>query len=195
VRFQRIERKIPSHGASLFRRIFPPFRTQMPGFRGTVMKAVLLSLVFMIGGGSPADAKEKIRVGAVENVVLLPWGVVMPARIATGAATSSLDARDITVKGKTVEFHLPQEYGGQKVRLPIVRWRTIKSAEARDRRPVVAVEMCIGSKRVKTQVNLNDRSNVKYPLLIGRNTLDRDFVVDCGTSFCAEPSCPEVAPK
>ena len=167
----------------------------MTAFGGRVMKAALLSLVLMIGGGASVDAMDKIRVGAVENVVLLPWGVPMPARIDTGAATSSLDARDITVKGKTVEFYLPQGYGGGKVSLPLVRWSTIRSAEARDRRPVVSIEMCIGSRLVRTLVNLNDRSNVKYPLLIGRNTLKRDFLVDCDTSFCAEPSCPEVTPK
>ena len=95
----------------------------------------------------------------------------MPARIDTGAATSSLDARNLTVKRNMVEFNLPQQYGGRKIRLPMDKWKTVKTAEALERRPVVFIEMCIGSKRVRTRVNLNDRSNVKYPLIIGRNTL------------------------
>jgi hypothetical protein len=160
------------------------------------MKAILLSLIFFIAAGAtPAETKEKIRIGAVENVVLLPWGVTMPARIDTGAATSSLDARNITIRGKTVEFNLPQQYGGRQISLPILKWRTVKSADAKSRRPVVVVEMCIGSRRIRSHVNLNDRSNVKYPLIIGRNTLMHDFVVECSTSFCAQPTCTEVAPK
>ena len=160
------------------------------------MRAALLLVIFLIGpGGTPAEAKEKIKVGAVENVVLLPWGVTLPARMDTGAASSSLDARNLTIEGKTVEFNLPPQYGGRQIRLPILKWKTVKSAGATSKRPFVMVELCIGSKRVRTQVNLNDRSNVKHPLIVGRNTLMHDFVVECATSFCTQPSCPEVTPK
>ena len=104
-------------------------------------------------------------------------------------------AGTLSVKGKTVEFNLPPQYGGRRISLPIYKWKTIKTAEAQDRRPVVIMELCIGSRRVRTHVNLNDRANVKYPLLIGRNTLTHDFVVECGTSYCTQPSCPEVKSK
>jgi hypothetical protein len=85
-----------------------------------IIKAILFSLLFFIGTGfTRAETKEKIQIGAVENVVLLPWGVTMPARIDTGATTSSLDARNLTIKDKTVEFNLPQQYGGRRISLPI----------------------------------------------------------------------------
>lgn len=191
--FYLVVRKISASGAALRRRTLLPSHPRRGPFRGLAGIAALLSLVLLIGGGAPA-AQEKIMVGAVENVLLLPWGLSLPARIDTGAATSSLDARNITVKGKTVEFHLPGAYGGHKARLPIERWSSIKTAALQERRPVVSVEMCIGSRRVRTQVNLNDRSQVTYPLLIGRNTLEQGFIVDPGVSFLAPPSCPEVAP-
>ena len=169
---------------------------RIPSFKKLIIRAILFSLSFFIGAGvTPAETKEKIQIGAVENVVLLPWGVTMPARIDTGAATSSLDARDITIKGNTVEFNLPQQYGGRRISLSILKWKTVKSAGSKGQRPVVVVELCIGSKRVRTQVNLNDRSNVKYPLIIGRNTLKGDFVVECNTSYCAKPTCAEVTPQ
>ncbi len=163
-------------------------------------RAALIATVVSLGlihlaGALPVNAKEKIRIGTVENVVLLPWGVELPARIDTGAATSSLDARNLTIKGQTAEFNLPQRYGGRQISLPILKWKTVKSAGAKNRRPVVIVELCIGDRRIRTQVNLNDRSNVKYPLIIGRNTLMRDFVVECNTTYCTKPSCPEVSPK
>ena len=173
----------------------PPIH-RIPAFKRLIMKAVLLSAILFIGAGdTPAESKEKIKIGAVENVVLLPWGVTMPARIDTGAATSSLDARNLVIKDKTAEFNLPQQYGGRQIRLPILKWKTVKSAGTKGQRPVVVVELCIGPKRVRTQVNLNDRSNVKYPLIIGRNTLMRDFIVECSTSYCAQPTCTEVTPK
>jgi hypothetical protein len=173
----------------------PPMN-RIPAFKRLIIKAVLFSLIFFIGAGvTPAETKEKIQIGSVENVVLLPWGVTMPARIDTGAATSSLDARNLTIKDKTVEFNLPQQYGGRRISLPILKWKTVKSAGSKGQRPVVVVELCLGSKRVRTQVNLNDRSNVKYPLIIGRNTLMGNFVVECSTSYCAQPTCTEVAPK
>jgi hypothetical protein len=166
-----------------------------PAFKGWMIKAAFLSVILLCAGAMTAEAAEKIKIGAVENVVLLPWGVTMPARIDTGAATSSLDARNLKVKGSEVEFNLPPQYGGRQIRLPILKWKTVKSAGTQGKRPVVVLEMCIGSKRVRTQVNLNDRSNVKYPLIIGRNTLVRDFVVECGTSYCTKPTCPEVTPQ
>ena len=173
-----------------------PSNVCMSAFKRIMIEAVLCSILFFIAPGvAPAETKEKIQLGAVENVVLLPWGVTLPARIDTGAAISSLDARKITIKGETAEFTLPEQYGGQQIRLPIVKWMTVRSAEMKEKRPVVVVELCIGSKKIQTQVNLNDRSSVKHPLLIGRNTLKHGFVVACDTSYCAKPSCPEVHSK
>ena len=132
-----------------------------------------------------------MTIGEVEDVILLPWGVKLPARIDTGAATSSLDARDLTIKEDTVEFKLPVKYGGMPLCLPVVGWKYIRSSEARERRPVVEMEFCLGPKRMRAKVNLNDRSTVKYPLILGRNVLKEDFIVDCKQSNCLTPTCPE----
>ena len=191
-----LKRNIRLRGSSLLRRAVFPSSVGLSALAKVATGAALFAAIVALGaGGALAAPKEKMRLGAVENVALLPWGVVMPARIDTGAATSSLDARNLTVKGNRAEFNLPPQFGGRRVSLPIVKWKTVKTAEAQDRRPIVVVELCIGSQRVRTRVNLNDRSNVQYPLLIGRNTLTRGFVVECGTSYCTQPSCPEVKPK
>ena len=196
VNFYAPERSIRLIGAFLSRRAVFPSGVRLSALGRVALRVALLAAIALIAQGiAPAQAEEKLRLGAVENVVLLPWGVLMPARIDTGAATSSLDARNLAVKGKTVEFNLPPQYGGRRITLPIYKWKTIKTAEAQDRRPVVIMELCIGSRRVRTHVNLNDRANVKYPLLIGRNTLTHGFVVECGTSYCTQPACPEVKSK
>jgi hypothetical protein len=128
----------------------------------------------------------------VEDVVLMPWGVRLPARIDTGAATSSLDARELHVKNNIAEFRLPKMYGGLQLQLPVIEWQKIRSADFRERRPVVEMTFCMGSKLIRAQVTLNDRSTVTFPLIIGRNVLKDKFVVDCMKSNCLPPSCPEV---
>jgi len=151
--------------------------------------------MFLLFAPGTVKAKDKIPIGLVEDVILLPWGVKLRARIDTGAATSSLDARDLKVQDNMVEFRLPEKVGGVELRLPIIDWRHVRSAEARERRPVVEMEFCIGPKRIRVRVNLNDRSMVKYPLILGRNALKENFVVDCMKSNCLPPSCPEVLSK
>lgn len=168
---------------------------RMAAFKRMMIRGSLFLIFFIAPGVAFAETKEKIQLGAVENVLLLPWRVTLPARIDTGAATSSLDARKLRIRGKTVEFTLPEQYGGRQIRLPILKWKTIRSAEMEEKRPVVVLQLCIGSKRILTEVNLNDRSKSKYPLLVGRNTLRHGFIVACDTSYCATPSCPEATSK
>ena len=149
------------------------------------------AFVFLLAPGM-ASAEEKLTIGLLEDVILLPWSVKLPARIDTGAATSSLDARELTIQDNMADFKLPDKYGGLQMRLPIIDWRYVRSAEGRERRPIVEMDLCIGPKKLRIRVNLNDRSMVKYPLIIGRNALKEYFVVDCMKSHCLPPTCPEV---
>ena len=136
-------------------------------------------------------AEEKITIGGVEDVILLPWKLRLPARIDTGAAKSSLDARELKVQGDMVEFKLPQKYGGLQIRLPIIEWRHVRTQEGLERRPVVELDICLGTSRIRTMVNLNDRSMVKYPLILGRNFLKENFVVDVQRRRTTKPICPD----
>ena len=156
-----------------------------------IVKTLLVSFIFFFGG--TVDAEEKIMIGGVEEVILLPWGIQVPARIDTGAATSSLDVCEIKkMGGKEIEFRLPERCGGNKVRMPVVAWRIIQSTEGKaERRPVVEMELCLGAKRLRTQVTLNDRSRMEYPLLIGRRVLEKNFIVDVSRSKILPPRCPE----
>jgi hypothetical protein len=138
------------------------------------------------------SAEEKMTIGTVEDVILLPWRVKLPARIDTGAAKSSLDAREIRVREDRVEFKLPQKYGGMHLRLPIIDWRHVRTPEGLERRPIVELEICLGSRRFSTLMNLTDRSMVKYPLILGRNFLKENFVVDVKRQRTAKPNCSDI---
>jgi hypothetical protein len=160
---------------------------------GLIILLVLTPLFLLVA--EKGNAGEKITVGQVEEVILLPWRVKLQARIDTGAATSSLDARELNIKENMVEFKLPKKIGGLSLRLPVVGWQDIRSAEFTEQRPVVEITLCVGPKLIRTQVTLNDRSSVRYPLIIGRNVLKENFVVDCMQSHCLPPSCPEATSK
>jgi len=142
-----------------------------------------------------AETKGKVTVGEAEDVVFLPWKIKLPARIDTGATCSSLDARDIRIDGGMVEFRLPEKYGGTLLRLPVKGQRSVRSADGRMRRALVDIEICIGTKRILTAVNLTDRSKMEYPLLIGRNVLTNDFIVDVSKSHLFSTTCLTGTPK
>ena len=65
--------------------------------------------------------RPRLLIGAVEEVVLFPWGVKLPARIDTGAGMTSLDVRDLTIKNKVAQFRLPEKYGNILISLPVIR--------------------------------------------------------------------------
>ena len=155
-----------------------------------VVSLSILAPIFLFTPGV-ALAEEKTVIGGVEDVILLPWGIKLPARVDTGAAKSSLDAREIKVQDDMIEFKLPAKYGGLQIRLPIMGWRHIRTPEGLERRPVVELEICLGPKRFRTLVNLTDRSMVKYPLILGRNALRDNYLVDVKKRRIHPPSCPD----
>jgi len=153
--------------------------------RSGIAAAALLALF-----GAGAEAGGKLTIGAVEEVLLLPWGITLPARIDTGASRSSLDARDIQIKGDFVEFRLPKRHGGMRLRLPLVEMLSFRTSQGQAERPVVELEICVGTRRLRAFVNLNDRSHMTYPFLLGRGILKHHFLVDVSRFQIQRPSCP-----
>jgi len=142
------------------------------------MKMVLLFFIFLLLIAPGVQGGGKVTLSRVEEVILLPWGIKLTARIDTGATVTSLDARDLRIDGDEVEFRLSEEYGGRLLRLPIAGWHRVRSPMGRQQRPAVEVDLCIASHKVRVKANLNDRSMVKYPIILGRNALKGHFVVD-----------------
>jgi len=154
---------------------------------------LLLTITILSSPSLHAEDKSKTVIGAVEEVVLFPWGVKLPARIDTGAGITSLDVRDLTVKNKVAQFRLPEKYGNTLISLPVIRYCKVRSADSQRRRPVVEIELCVGSKRMRVRANLNDRSQLEYPLMLGRNVLNQGFIVDCAEERMLPLKCLEGA--
>jgi hypothetical protein len=144
---------------------------------------------------SPVSASEKTVIGAAEEIVIMPQGVRLAARVDTGAYSSSLDVCDFKVESKYVTFALPDRCGGHKMRRPLLRMKTVRTSEGSDKRPVILLDICIGSQLIKTRFTLNDRSKMDYPVLLGRKALDGKFVVDVSRKNILPPLCPGVKSK
>lgn len=143
--------------------------------------------------GAPPSRPAKVTLGAVEEVILNPWGVSFPARIDTGADFSSLDARDIVVRDNIASFKLGKRFGGLKLQLPVVDWRYIQTSMGTEKRPVVEISLCLGSKLFRTPATLKDRSEMVYPFLVGRSALNGKFLVDTSLAKRAHPVCSEAS--
>jgi hypothetical protein len=139
---------------------------------------------------TPQGGTEKITLGVVEDVVLTSWGVSFTARIDTGADLSSLDARELAVRNNIAEFKLGKRWGSRRLQLPVVEWTRVQTAMGTEKRPIVEIAICLGSRHFKTLATLKDRSEMLYPFLIGRSALKAGYLVDASLSRAARPMCP-----
>ena len=136
-------------------------------------------------------------IGEAEPVVILPEKLVFDARIDTGATTSSIDARDIkefTRDGdKWVRFSMVNRKTEEKTDFErdIVRVASITQHGRPDiQRPVVKMMVSMGPVIMEREFSLADRSAFEYPVLIGRNVLNGQAIVDVARSHTLKPVLP-----
>jgi len=162
----------------------------------TVRSCFLIMVVCLCASGlHPASSTcfaEDMLIGAVEDIILLPWYVKLPARIDTGAATTSLGVRNLKLTADSVEFNLPGHPEDQLIRLPVVNIKRIRSSSGHQRRPIVALTLCIGQQKLHIDVNLTNRAGMQFPLIIGRNVIQKGFIVDVRKTRVLLPHCPEL---
>ncbi|MBD2532163.1 ATP-dependent zinc protease [Nostoc flagelliforme FACHB-838] len=134
---------------------------------------------------------EKGKIAGVEKEVKV--------KLDTGATTTSINAEILeqpnkeTESGGMIKFRFSDGDGvKQTFELPIVRWVRIESRKADYiRRPVVRMKICVAGQWIEEEVNLADRDDFNYPVLIGRNMLEKaKLVVDSSQTFTKDPSCP-----
>lgn len=153
-----------------------------------------------LAGLTPAVAADADPIyGWIERMRLEPWGIELNAKLDTGARTSSIHATGIDrfeKNGKQwVRFTIAvtDEKRAQTVRReferPLFRNIVVRGAGGVDRRPVVLLSVCAGDGTYEEQFSLNDRSDMLYPMLIGRRTIQHLGVVDVTRTFLSEPTC------
>ena len=153
---------------------------------------------FWLTAMGAASATE--TVGWVERVRLYPGDVEVEAKIDTGADQSSVDCNCINFVerngAKYVNFKVMDINGKlhtfeRKIKKYIYVKQHTGDAQ---RRPEVTMGICLGGTYRTITVNLTNRANYRYPVLVGRKFLSGRFTVDPGRRYTTEPRCPG-APK
>lgn len=148
---------------------------------------------------SPVIAQESEKnyfvFGWMEEAAISRGGYRVHAKLDTGADTSSMHAENLEVFKRNskdwVRFEITNRYG-EKARIEkrVRRFADIKRKQGKpQKRPVVKLEICVGSIRELVEFTLVDRSNFSSTALIGRNFLSGKILVDSSVSYSMEPDC------
>ena len=135
---------------------------------------------------------KKVVLGEVEEVYLPAHHIFLKARIDTGAQTSSIDAQNITAferdGKKWVRFEVGEGDKKLLIKKPLVKTIKVKrhGQEAQDRY-VVNMRLNISSLSHHIEVSLTNRSQYKFPVLIGRNYLQGVALVDISLQYTKPP--------
>ena len=138
--------------------------------------------------------REKDLIGWRELVHLPEIGLHdIEAKIDTGARTSSLHGEVIEEferEGErfvrfSVDFGDGQPHVCEAVHVDI-RGITSSNGETQ-RRYVIKTPMRIGDVEFRAEITLANRGSMKFPMLVGRSSLRRHFVVDSGYSWLQTP--------
>ncbi len=150
---------------------------------------------FLAFAGSAA-AKE--IVGWIEHVGIYPGGVRVAAKVDTGAQTSSLGCHCITPIERNGKEYVSFTVRGVSGKIETFEKRVVRIARVKQhngesqQRYVVRLGICLGTTYRVREVTLTDRENFKYPILVGRNFLGHEFLVDPSAKFLVEPRCKDV---
>ena len=153
----------------------------------SLLRPCLLYLALLIP--MAAAAGERRVVGQLETIRVEEAKLGFIARIDTGAATTSIHATGIRIdqpaarkldnRGKTIHFLVSNRRGEQhRLSTTIREVAEVSNAQGTEFRYVVELTLAWNGDHKKVRVNLRDRSAMSYKLLIGRNWLRDDYLVN-----------------
>ena len=133
--------------------------------------------------------KPTIDIGWREWISLVDFkNFHLKAKIDTGATISALHATHIeefNFKGvKYVKFRLYQSKSYKMIKKPVVGYKMIKNSFGKKQlRPLINISIKIGNDTIDTIITLTTRSQMTYPVLIGRSTLNNNYRINPKKSF------------
>ncbi len=150
----------------------------------------LICLLLQVEAKATKIEPLKQAIGATAKITEVTTGLSFMARVDTGAETCSLHVNDIQVENvkpdmrdnwkKKIRFSVtcPETKKEHWIDSKIQSTVIVKTSEKEERRYKAWVTLEYEGIEKRVLVTLNDRSHMEYPLLIGRNFLKGDFVVD-----------------
>jgi hypothetical protein len=125
-----------------------------------------------------------VKIGRNTEVEIVGHATYVPAKVDTGADSSSVWATNIyvdpdhtlhyTLFGKVSAFYTGQEISTKDFKATMVT----NSTGHKQIRYRVRLSMKLEGRRIRVMVTLADRSRNTFPILIGRRTLHGKFIVD-----------------
>lgn len=109
------------------------------------------------------------------------------AKIDTGAATSALHAKVISITeyedNQYIRFkvypHQGEKYAPKICKAPLIARRFVMSSSGhREKRYVICTRLTVGKTSIVTEITLTDRSPLRFRMLIGRLALKKNFLID-----------------
>lgn len=129
-------------------------------------------------------SKEKRIIGRREYIdfpELKLKGII--AKMDTGAYTSALYCHEIREENGVLIFRLldpsHSNYSAREHRFTEYGQKNIKNSFGEiETRFTIKTVVKIGRRRIKSVISLTDRSDMRYPVLIGRKILNNRFIID-----------------
>jgi len=158
---------------------------------------VAISMLVTLPGSAATDVTNeqvlavgsKQVIGATATVAEVKTDLLFKARVDTGATTSSLHVEDYVIEdeaeemvdnvGRKIRFRMKNHDGESEwIESKIAKVSIVKTSVDSEERYKVHLTLRVHEVQKRVLVTLNDRSHMKYPMLLGRNFLKGDFIVD-----------------
>lgn len=165
----------------------------------------MIALFFFMSclAGNAMAEENKTVYGYVEKATLVDKNLTLSAKLDTGAKSASLNAiniNDLEIDGVPyIRFTVPSPNGPvvfQSKYLGQVKIKT-RSGEAKAgafdtgpiKRPIVLLTIKLGNETRKIRVNLTNRKQFNYPLLLGRDAIiEFGGIIDPSRAFVSTSS-------
>ncbi len=142
---------------------------------------------------------SKKIIGKIERISILDLELFdLDAKVDTGADSNALHCDEIEIDDQGfVHFRLLDKihtaYHGRKIKLPLYKIKMVRSSNGLlQQRPSIKVTVTFFGKKYQTAITLTDRSDMKYPMLLGKNFLNKRFLVDVSQEYLAKSSKGEL---
>jgi|Laugresp1bdmlbsn_1035097.scaffolds.fasta_scaffold22506_2 hypothetical protein len=146
------------------------------------------------------DGKAKQVVGWLENMRIYPGGMIMRAKLDSGARSNAMHAENLELFERDgvemASFTILKDHDNPnsesvRIEVPVEKQVNIKLryTPVRDARPVVKLEFCMAGQRYSALFSLTYRSDFNYPVLLGREFLKDHFLVDPSDTFTQRTGC------
>jgi hypothetical protein len=146
-----------------------------------------------------AQEDSKPIIGRTEIVCLPEWEILLKAKIDSGAYSCSLHVLNIEeIKGepKKVRFQTVDHTGKvYTLEAPVEKYIRVRSSFGRVReRPAIRTRLCLAGQEIEALISLADRSDMRFPMLVGRKILKGRVLIDPALVRSKKSACCRRSP-